>query len=81
MLGGQVGVADHLEIGDRVMIASQSGVAKSIEPGQIVSGTPTMPHRLWLRASSLFQHLPEFSRRLRGLEKRLDSIEMRGKKE
>ncbi len=81
MLGGQVGVADHLEIGDRVMIASQSGVAKSIEPGQIVSGTPTMPHRLWLRASSLFQHLPEFSRRLRGLEKRLNSIEMRGKKE
>ncbi|MBW2096833.1 MAG: UDP-3-O-(3-hydroxymyristoyl)glucosamine N-acyltransferase [Deltaproteobacteria bacterium] len=81
MLGGQVGVADHLEIGDRVMIASQSGVAKSIPSGEIVSGTPTMPHRLWLRASSLFQHLPEFNRRIKDLEKRLEKMEMRYTKE
>lgn len=81
MLGGQVGVADHLEIGDRVMIASQSGVAKSIPSGDIVSGTPTMPHRLWLRASHLFQHLPEFNRRIRELEKRLDRMESQRDKE
>lgn len=81
MLGGQVGVADHLEIGDRVMIASQSGVAKSIPSGEVVSGTPTMPHRLWLRASSLFQHLPEFNRRIRELEKRLKEMEEQQAKE
>jgi UDP-3-O-[3-hydroxymyristoyl] glucosamine N-acyltransferase len=74
MIGGQVGVADHLEIGDKVMIASQSGVAKSIPPGEIVSGTPTMPHRLWLRASKLFARLPEFSTRIRELEKRLEKM-------
>lgn len=81
MLGGQVGVADHLEIGERVMIASQSGVAKSIPPGEVVSGTPTMPHRVWLKASSLFQRLPEFNRRIRELEKRLEKMEMQHNKE
>ena len=75
MIGGQVGVADHLEIGEGVMIASQSGVAKSIPPGEIVSGTPTMPHRLWLRASNLFARLPEYNLRIRELEKRLEKME------
>jgi UDP-3-O-[3-hydroxymyristoyl] glucosamine N-acyltransferase len=81
MLGGQVGVADHLEIGDRVMVASQSGVAKSIPSGEIVSGTPTMPHRLWLRSSTLFQQLPEFNRRIKELERRLKGIEEKEAKE
>jgi UDP-3-O-[3-hydroxymyristoyl] glucosamine N-acyltransferase len=77
VLGGQVGISDHLEIGDRVMIGSQSGVAKSIPPGEIVSGTPTMPHRLWLKTSGLIMRLPKLFERLRNLEKRLDGIEKR----
>ncbi len=75
VMGGQVGIGDHLEVGDGVMIASQSGVAKSIPPGQVVSGTPTMPHRLWLRASGLMTRLPEFNTRLRSLEKSMKKLE------
>jgi UDP-3-O-[3-hydroxymyristoyl] glucosamine N-acyltransferase len=63
------------------MIASQSGVAKSIPSGEIVSGTPTMPHRVWLKASSLFQHLPEFNRRIREVEKHLEGMEIQRNKE
>lgn len=76
VIGGQVGIADHLEIGDRVMIASQSGVAKSISPGEVVSGTPTMPHRLWLRTSGLITRLPGLNTTVRDLEKRLKRLEM-----
>jgi UDP-3-O-[3-hydroxymyristoyl] glucosamine N-acyltransferase len=75
LIGGQVGIADHLEIGDRVMIGSQSGVAKSIPSGQIVSGTPTMPHRLWLRITGLIGRLPQFQNRLGTVEKRLEALE------
>jgi len=75
ILGGQVGISDHVEIGDRVMIGSQSGVAKSIPAGEVVSGTPTMPHRLWLRTRSLITRLPEFQDRLKSLEKRLAELE------
>jgi UDP-3-O-[3-hydroxymyristoyl] glucosamine N-acyltransferase len=75
VIGGQVAVADHAHIGDRAMIGSQSGVPKSVEPGDVVSGTPTMPHRLWLKTSSLIPRLPQFKDRLRKLEKRLEALE------
>jgi UDP-3-O-[3-hydroxymyristoyl] glucosamine N-acyltransferase len=80
LIGGQVGIGDHIEIGDRVMIGSQSGVAKSIPSGQVVSGTPTMPHRLWLRTTSLIPRLPDFNDRLRQLEKKLKEMEERLRK-
>ncbi len=75
VIGGQVAIADHLEIGDRAMIGSQSGVAKSLAPGQIVSGTTAMPHKLWLRTRSLIPRLPDLNRRVKALEKKIQLLE------
>jgi UDP-3-O-[3-hydroxymyristoyl] glucosamine N-acyltransferase len=79
VMGGQVGIVDHVKIGDRVMIGSQSGVAKSIPAGQVVSGSPAIPHRNWLRAATLMSRLPELNRRLRDVEKKLAGLEERVK--
>ena len=75
VIGGQVGIIDHLEIGDRAMSGSQSGVAKSVAPGEVVSGYPAMPHRLFLRTSGLIMKLPKTNSRLRDLERRLEELE------
>jgi len=75
VIGGQVAIGDHVDISDRVMIGSQSGVPKSIPKGQVVSGTPAMPHRLWLKTSSLITRLPDFFARLKDLEKKLADFE------
>ncbi len=80
VIGGQVGISDHIKIGDRVMIGSQSGVAKSISPGEVVSGTPSMPHRLWLRTTRFIPRLPEMFDRLRRLEKKVEELEIQRKK-
>jgi UDP-3-O-[3-hydroxymyristoyl] glucosamine N-acyltransferase len=80
-IGGQVGLVDHIEIGDRVMIGSKSGVAKSIPPGEVVSGIPTMPHRLWLKTRGHIRRLPEYSEKVRELEQRVRELEKRLKKE
>jgi UDP-3-O-[3-hydroxymyristoyl] glucosamine N-acyltransferase len=77
IVGGQVGISDHIEIGDRVMIGSQSGVAKSIPAGEVVSGSPTMPHRLWLRTRGLIVKLPELNEKIRSLEKKVAELEKR----
>ena len=77
IIGGQVGISDHLKIGDKAMIGSQSGVAKSIPAGKVVSGTPTMPHRLWLRTRALITQLPLFNDRMRSLEKKVEELEER----
>jgi UDP-3-O-[3-hydroxymyristoyl] glucosamine N-acyltransferase len=74
VIGGQAAVRDHLRVEDRAMIGSQSGVAKSLGPGEIVSGSPAIPHRLWLRTSALIPQLPDVVARLRRLEKRLDDL-------
>ena len=75
VIGGQVGFADHIEIGDRVMIAAKSGVAKSIRAGQVVSGIPARPHRLWLKTRSQINRLPEYSKRLKELEGKVKNLE------
>jgi len=77
VIGGQVAISDHVRIEDRVMIGSQSGVPKSLSKGQVVSGTPAMPHRIWLKTRGLITRLPQFYDRLRGLEKKVDEMERR----
>ncbi len=77
VIGGQVGIGDHLKIGDGAMIGSQSGVAKSLEAGEVVSGTPAVPHRLWLKTSRLLTRLPLLNKKVKELEKKLEEITLR----
>lgn len=64
VLAGQVGVAGHCRIGDGVVATAQSGIPNDVAAGKIVSGYPAIENRQWLRASALFQRLPELMRRL-----------------
>jgi len=57
--GGQAAVAGHLNIGDGVKLAAKSGVMSDLEAGGVYAGSPAMPHRLWLKVSSLMSKLPE----------------------
>jgi UDP-3-O-[3-hydroxymyristoyl] glucosamine N-acyltransferase len=75
ILAGQAGVAQHVTIGDRVTVGGQSGIAKSIPEGRIVSGTPAMPHRLWLKASNIIPKLPDMKKKLNQLERRIERLE------
>lgn len=75
ILAGQVGVIGHLKIGDGVRVGAQSGVAQDIPPGQTVSGSPTIPHRKWLRMQAALPELPEMMRRVRELEKKIEMLE------
>lgn len=80
-IGPQTGVIDHLEIGDRAMVVGGSGVVKSIPEGEVVSGFPTMPHRLWLKTRGHIRRLPEYFNRLKELEKRIEELEQKENKE
>lgn len=74
IIGGQAGVKDHLEIGDRAVIGPRAGVHKSVASGEAVLGDPSIPYRLWMKASSLIARLPEINNRLRDLEKKIKGI-------
>jgi len=78
-ISGQVAIVGHITVGDNVQIAGKTGVTKSVASGEIVSGTPAIPHRLWLRVQSIIPKLPELKSKIRTLEKRLKILE--GKQE
>jgi UDP-3-O-[3-hydroxymyristoyl] glucosamine N-acyltransferase len=65
ILTGQVGVVGHCKIGDGAIVTPQSGVAGDIQAGAIVSGTPAVDHKLWLKYSALLSRLPEIAKAVR----------------
>ena len=75
IMGGQVGVAGHVRVGDQVVVAAKSGVSNNVADGQLVAGIPVIPHREWLKASSVIPKLPELKKKVSALEKRLAELE------
>ena len=69
ILAGQVGVANRAVIGDRAIASSKSGIHGEVEPGEVVSGYPAIPNRLWLRCSAAFSKLPAMAKQIRELKK------------
>jgi UDP-3-O-[3-hydroxymyristoyl] glucosamine N-acyltransferase len=69
ILAGQVGLANKAVMGDRAIASSKSGVHGEVAAGEVVSGYPAIPNRLWLRCSAVFNKLPELARAMRQLEK------------
>ncbi|QNI94994.1 UDP-3-O-[3-hydroxymyristoyl] glucosamine N-acyltransferase [Synechococcus sp. A15-127] len=69
ILAGQVGVANRTVIGDRAIASSKSGLHGEVAAGEVVSGYPAIPNRLWLRCSAAFSKLPEMARTLRELKR------------
>ena len=75
VLAGQVGVTGHLHIGDYVMAGGKAGISKSVPDGQMISGAPEMPHKLWLKVQRIIPRLPEIRKKIQSIEKRLRRLE------
>ena len=76
VLAGQVGVVGHIRIGDGAKVSAQSGVAHDVEDGDIVSGSPAVSHRSWIKNHSALQKLPALLKAVRDLERRLATLEL-----
>jgi UDP-3-O-[3-hydroxymyristoyl] glucosamine N-acyltransferase len=62
MLGGQVGVANQVEIGDRAIATGQTGITNDVAAGEMVSGMPHMPSKLYRKLAAIYKRLPEIYR-------------------
>jgi UDP-3-O-[3-hydroxymyristoyl] glucosamine N-acyltransferase len=69
LIGGQAGIKDHVEVGSGVILATRVGIYRNVPDGSVMAGSvPAMPHKVFLRAQSLFKRLPEILDRIRKLE-------------
>jgi UDP-3-O-[3-hydroxymyristoyl] glucosamine N-acyltransferase len=75
VLAGQVGIKDHATIGDGTQIGAQAGVMNDIGPNKQVVGSPAIDAKEFFRQVLLEQKLPEMSRQLKELIKRVETLE------
>ena len=69
ILAGQVGVNNRVKVGNNVIASSKCGIHADVNDGEVISGFPAIPNKLWLRSSSLFKKLPDLAKKLRQLDK------------
>ena len=65
----------HLRIGKGSVAAGQSGLTKSVEPGEFMTGYPAIPNREWRKASVIFRQLPALKKRIEELEQRIAELQ------
>jgi UDP-3-O-[3-hydroxymyristoyl] glucosamine N-acyltransferase len=73
--GGQAAVAGHVTVGDNVTIGARGGASGNVEPNQILSGVPLIPHKEWLKMTMSLPKVPEMRKELQQLKKRLAELE------
>jgi len=69
ILAGQAGVAGHCKLGDGVVMTAQSGVSHDVPAGKVISGSPAFDNRQWLKATALFNRLPDVIKQLQRKQK------------
>lgn len=80
ILAGQVGVANQAKIGDGAIASAQSGIHNDVAAGEIVSSSPAVPHKIYLKASAIYKRLPEIYQTIKHLQKKLQETEANSEK-
>ena len=55
VMGGRVGIADHVNIGAGAQLAASAGIFRDIPAGEAWGGTPAKPLRQYLRETAWLQ--------------------------
>lgn len=75
IIGGQVGIVDHIRIGQGTKIGSQSGVNHDIAAGSNVRGSPAEPYMYAQRLEILKKRLPELFKRVSTMEETIKLLQ------
>ena len=74
VMAGQVGMKDHVNVSEKVVIGAQAGVMQDIEAGQVMLGSPAMPHKQTMQQVAATTRLPEMRRQLRDLQQQVATL-------
>jgi UDP-3-O-[3-hydroxymyristoyl] glucosamine N-acyltransferase len=78
-IGGAAQISGHLDICDRVIVSGGTTITKDIrEPGVYTSVQPFLKHEDWLRNAVHLRRLDDMAKRIKQLEKQLNTQAERG---
>ncbi|MEO0984252.1 MAG: UDP-3-O-(3-hydroxymyristoyl)glucosamine N-acyltransferase [Cyanobacteria bacterium J06639_14] len=72
ILAGQVGISNQAKMGEGAIATAKTGIHSDVKPGDIVSGTPALPHKVYLKVSALMSRLPDMQQTVRRLSRQFD---------
>ncbi|QDU79808.1 UDP-3-O-acylglucosamine N-acyltransferase [Polystyrenella longa] len=72
---GQVGIADHVHLGEGSVYGAKSGVNSSKEGGKTYLGAPAERIDLAIKAAKVVSRLPELRQQVRRLAKQVEQLE------
>jgi UDP-3-O-[3-hydroxymyristoyl] glucosamine N-acyltransferase len=73
-MGGQVGVSNHLEIGDGARLAIATKLMRDVPAGETMSGHPARPHREQMKKQARLARLPRLVKRVEQLESAVEQL-------
>lgn len=74
VLGGQSGVADHLILGDDVIIAGGTGVISNVPSGRVMMGYPAVKIEQNIASYKALRRLPRLVAKLEDLQKQVSKL-------
>lgn len=75
--GGQSGAVGHVRLGAGVRVSAQAGIIGDLDDGAEVSGFPARDMKSQMRAWGASAKLPDAMKRLRALERQVESVRAR----
>jgi UDP-3-O-[3-hydroxymyristoyl] glucosamine N-acyltransferase len=75
VMGGQVGVRDHVHIGTGAMLGAKAGVMHDIPDGGAYVGIPATPERQQMLIQASLHKLPELKKQVKALQRLVDQLE------
>ena len=75
VFAGAAGSADNLRIGDGAILGAQTAATKDVPPGQVMLGNIPQELKRELRCVSVYQRLPELSKDVKELTKKVKKLE------
>ncbi|MBI4974713.1 MAG: UDP-3-O-(3-hydroxymyristoyl)glucosamine N-acyltransferase, partial [Candidatus Omnitrophica bacterium] len=75
VFGGQVGVVDHVKVGDFVTASTRTGITKSIPDKTVLFGFPARPQSKARKIVASIGLLPKLYERVKALENKIKELE------
>jgi len=73
-MAGQVGVRDHVHIGERSVLGAMAGISGDVPAGSRLLGIPATPEREQKLKQAALSKLPELRRQVKQLEQTVQQL-------
>ena len=74
-MAGQVGVRDHVHIGQRAVLCSKSGISNNVDDEAVMLGQPATPLRKQKLQMAAISKLPEMRKEFRALKCKIADLQ------